>query len=368
MILVGAIQGLVMSVLLFSVRENKVPARSLAWLLVLFSVASLYIWSWSIASWQKSVPYLLFTQCFPLIVIMPVGPLIWLYVRSTLNPGLRIDRKDKMHFLPVIIDLVPPLINTTFVVLLLLGFAKSYGPSLNWFVDNYNVYSDVPRWFSVSYYCWLSMRLITRHNADPTIEGQSQHICWLKQFLFVFMAFQAWWFCYLIPYIIPAYTDWVLDNLGWYPIYVPLALLIYVLGTRGYLQVRQIRRIEKKEIILSYSEQQLAETMTALKNAMERDKLFLDAGLNLTMMSKHTSIPAKQISAVLNQHVNKSFNEFVNEYRVNEVIRRLALPGSNKLTLAGLGFECGFNSQPTFQRAFKAVTGTTPSQYQSTLA
>lgn len=66
--------------------------------------------------------------------------------------------------------------------------------------------------------------------------------------------------------------------------------------------------------------------------------------------SEQTGIAQKVISAVLNQQLNKSFSEFVNEYRITEVKKRLLEPQRDNLTIVGLAYECGFNSQSTFQR------------------
>jgi len=38
----------------------------------------------------------------------------------------------------------------------------------------------------------------------------------------------------------------------------------------------------------------------------------------------------------------------------------------NNLTIAGIAFECGFNSQATFQRTFKELTGQSPSEFRKT--
>jgi AraC-like DNA-binding protein len=67
----------------------------------------------------------------------------------------------------------------------------------------------------------------------------------------------------------------------------------------------------------------------------------------------------------LNNHLNKSFNEFVNEYRIEEVKKRLVEKGNEHLTISGIALDCGFNSQATFQRAFKHVTGVSPKEYVS---
>ena len=95
------------------------------------------------------------------------------------------------------------------------------------------------------------------------------------------------------------------------------------------------------------------------------EKLYLDPGLNLMVLARHSGIPSKTISAVLNQHLHKSFNEFINEYRIEAVKERLSASSDQNLTIAGLAFECGFNSQPTFQRAFKSIQGESPSEYLS---
>ena len=99
---------------------------------------------------------------------------------------------------------------------------------------------------------------------------------------------------------------------------------------------------------------------------MELDKVYLNPNLNLDILSQHTSIPSKTISSVLNQHLQKSFNEFVNGYRVEEVKRRLQESQQSNLTILGTGLECGFNSKASFQRIFKEMTGVSPGEYQKT--
>jgi len=101
---------------------------------------------------------------------------------------------------------------------------------------------------------------------------------------------------------------------------------------------------------------------------MKEDKIYLNPNLNLATLSEKTGIAPKTISAVLNQHLQKSFNEFVNGYRVNEFKEKIVQPEMNNLTIAGIAFECGFNSQATFQRTFKELTGQSPSDFRKTAA
>jgi len=104
-------------------------------------------------------------------------------------------------------------------------------------------------------------------------------------------------------------------------------------------------------------------TIASLQIAMEKDKLYLNPGLTVALLARHTGIVQKNISAVLNQHLYKSFNEFVNEYRVHAIKERLLKGETRHLTIAGMAYEAGFNSLPTFQRAFKTIVGQTPREF-----
>ena len=59
----------------------------------------------------------------------------------------------------------------------------------------------------------------------------------------------------------------------------------------------------------------------------------------------------------------KSYYDYVNEYRVNEFKRVAAEVDVSKYTLTALSQMCGFSSRATFFRHFKAVTGITPAEY-----
>jgi AraC-like DNA-binding protein len=109
------------------------------------------------------------------------------------------------------------------------------------------------------------------------------------------------------------------------------------------------------------------QVITSLTNAMEMDKIYLNPSLNLAVMSVATGFSAKTISSVLNQHLQTSFNEFINGYRVEAFKEKIGQPGMEQLTIAGVAAECGFNSQATFQRTFKEITGIAPSVYRKSV-
>jgi AraC-like DNA-binding protein len=62
----------------------------------------------------------------------------------------------------------------------------------------------------------------------------------------------------------------------------------------------------------------------------------------------------------LNRDIN--FNVFVNHYRI-EKVKEMLQNKSARYTLEHIASACGFNSQSTFNKAFKLIEGITPSDY-----
>ncbi len=101
-----------------------------------------------------------------------------------------------------------------------------------------------------------------------------------------------------------------------------------------------------------------------METAMEQDKLFADNQLTLPKLAAHIEVSTHHLSQVLNEDLRKTFFDFVNEYRVNEVKKLMVDPAFVHYNLLGLALEAGFNSKSTFNSVFKNFTGNTPLQYR----
>ena len=100
-----------------------------------------------------------------------------------------------------------------------------------------------------------------------------------------------------------------------------------------------------------------------LDQLMEQDERYLDTALSLRTLAAETGLHPNKLSWMLNDQVGVSFNDYVNNFRL-ECFKQKALDPDNKsFTLLGLAFESGFNSKSTFNDYFKKKTGTTPRKW-----
>ena len=100
---------------------------------------------------------------------------------------------------------------------------------------------------------------------------------------------------------------------------------------------------------------------------MNTEKPYLDNSFSIQKMAEDLQIQKFYITQVLNEHLNKNFYTFVNDFRIEDVKSMIKDDDNNKYTLLSLAFDVGFNSKTSFNTTFKKYTGKTPSQYRKDL-
>lgn len=356
-ILLGSIQGVIICALLLLSR-NRLPANVwLATIIGLLALPGFHLYLHYKGIYQISKIMLMMHDIIPMVIIMPLGPVVYFYVQSLTITQFRLNRKMWLHFLPAIIDLLPKICALIFYILSWIGYSigsrEEYVNLDNW----YNKYADIPRWISITVYLWNTFRYL--HYLQKTnlivLKKTGQ---WLRMFTRLLAIFQLVWLIYLIPYILPAFSNRLLELVNWFPLYIPMTILVYWLGIQGYLASLKLSVPKKKEDM-----DWVDASWQRLIVAMEQDKLYLDPELNLEKLAEHTGLSTRQISGLLNQYRAINFNGFVNHYRVQEYKLRLTTSSLSKFTMAGLALECGFSSPATFQRIFKQSTGMSPTVF-----
>ncbi|TWI95057.1 AraC-like DNA-binding protein [Mucilaginibacter frigoritolerans] len=104
-----------------------------------------------------------------------------------------------------------------------------------------------------------------------------------------------------------------------------------------------------------------------LRHQMKANRFYLNEDLSLNSLAKELGISIHELSRIINTGLRKNFNDFVNEFRIQDITRKMKDPVYDRITLLGIAYDCGFNSKTTFNRAFKQVTGKSPAQYKGGL-
>lgn len=85
--------------------------------------------------------------------------------------------------------------------------------------------------------------------------------------------------------------------------------------------------------------------------------------LSLNHLSELSGMTTRDISRSINLVAGVSFNEYINQHRIEHIKRILQTEKNTNLTT--LAFSAGFSSKATFNQSFKKVTGMTPSEFRS---
>ncbi len=162
------------------------------------------------------------------------------------------------------------------------------------------------------------------------------------------------------------------------PVFYGLLLLLVCLiagGTGWYLYSRakkkraEIAEKEKSELKEKYKTSALLpetveQVLPRLTRLMEEEKLYLDPDLTLKKLSERLHVHYNHLSQIINEHLGKSFNDYINAFRIEEAKQRLADPGEARKTVLEIAYDTGFYSKSVFNTAFKKFTGKTPSQFR----
>lgn len=118
---------------------------------------------------------------------------------------------------------------------------------------------------------------------------------------------------------------------------------------------------EDKKLLLSPERHE--EIYMQLETLLQNKKLYRDENFSLEKFSAVSGINRHHISETLNAYAKKPFYQYINEYRINEVLASLNSRTENKKRLLTVAYDCGFKTKASFNQYFKKITGTTPSGY-----
>ena len=134
------------------------------------------------------------------------------------------------------------------------------------------------------------------------------------------------------------------------------------------LEHRQNGTEQKKYARSGLKKKDVDRYIKMLENHMVKDKPYRDRELTIFDLADQLKIPRHFLSEVINEHLGKNFYTLVNEYRIDDVKKRMVDPAYKHLTILAIAYDAGFNSKSSFNTIFKQKTGLTPSEYLKSLS
>ena len=276
----------------------------------------------------------------PLQFSLALGPLIYFYVRKLTRPEYKFCPKDLLHFVPAL----PEQFILPSPVLPYLAF------------------------ISVITYLYCSHRLIKCFYRRLKFNGGDRYryeLRWLHKLLKGFGFLWLLW----IPFTAVDYFYYhnQLGTQAYYPFYLCIAIMLIWIAAAAYLRPEVSVPVHTPAFFKPSPPAELKQKGAWLKNVVKANRYYEDPELSLGSLAAKLELTTHELSRIINQGLKKSFNDFINEYRVAEVKRKMQDPAYNHMNLIGVAYESGFNSKTTFNRAFKQLTGKNPVDYKNVL-
>lgn len=366
-IISGILQSVILAgILVFYRKGNRTANRLLA--LFIF-VCSLHF-SWGLVIDTNLGDIFKPVLWFPYSYLLAIGPLLFFHTRALTASNFRIGLNELMHFLPVVAEV---LIQFFFIRKSIQNNVVHYAvPGFLWFriIELFGTAA------SILFYGKQSLALIRIHEARMLENFSNQKditLSWLFKLIKYVRVLWIFWLAFEL-----SFNLFLQFQMHFIPVYLLLYILLGIVTYSNYWI--GIQALNKSEVLMEkglmslpaenpnvYSRLSKAETngyADALKQLMQKEKLYLHETLSLRTLAHRLQLDPNLVSYLLNTILQRSFYDYVNEYRIEEVKRKMEDPAYAHLKIVEIAYECGFNSKATFNRVFKKLTGKSPSEYK----
>ncbi len=364
-IISGILQNFIVAGILFFTKSDQPYARKLLSIAIL--VVNLHLTY--VMLLDLNVDNLFpFTLWIPYSYLTALGPLIFFYTKSLTQAHFRISAKEWIHFIPVAIEWLLQLAQILYSI---------FSDSLY-----YNTPTDlilttiISLWAtgSVFYYLRRSIENISNHEKwilKNFSNLKEVTLAWLSRLITYYRRLWTLWipFAALFLLIFRFQHQYLILVIIAYFFLLIITYLTYWTGIQGLVRLSPVSAKEpiqkgKSKSYGNLPKEEIEVYSTRMERLMQEKKLFLHENLSLREFAAEVNAEPNLVSYILNTHMQRSFYEFVNSYRIEEAKSKLSDPAYERWTILAIGLESGFNSKTSFNRVFREITGVTPSDFQ----
>ncbi len=293
----------------------------------------------------------------PISFILLLGPLILFYVKSLTESPFKWKARYWAHFLPG---------GVMFLYYSILFVAPS-DVKLQFMYSPFEVrFSHWEQAFTVliaAVYLFYAHKLFTQWRKVNPIKDKKLNR-WIHRFQIGFLVLLTCWGLQIfINYWI---YDFGVATVSYNPLWLVMGIFLLWLGIEIISDIKYF--LLSKNLLSSngnhrYSDEELLHLKSKLDGLMDSSKMYMDPSLNLDTLAAAMKIHPKSLSAFLNNGLGKSFYEYVNAFRVEEVKERLADGSHRNFTIESIANQSGFKSKSSFNTAFRKYVSMTPREY-----
>ncbi|PJZ75389.1 helix-turn-helix domain-containing protein [Leptospira neocaledonica] len=319
--------------------------------------------------------FLDFTILFP----YTYGPLLLLYIRNLTTEGKSFRRTDLLHFVPFVF--------LQFILLAKLFFFQSPEEELyphEWHRPSRGFHPNGGLLVtSMLVYSIWTFLLLNRHRRN--IVNHFSNIDGIKDL--------RWMYWSLVLFVISTCVHFLLEGLlftdlppetyeprlirgaavlafsvffCWFGVRQTVVYThreLHAFKTKTSKEEEEVEEERKKYEKSGLREDMIPEYLSKIRGYMESEKPYKDSEFSIDLLSENTEVPRFYITQILSETLETNFYNFVNEYRIKDIIFVLGNISEERPNFLRLALEYGFNSKSTFNTSFKKVTGKTPTQY-----
>ncbi|CAL2057806.1 AraC family transcriptional regulator [Tenacibaculum sp. 190524A05c] len=308
-------------------------------------------------------------------IALALGPLIYFYVKSITQSNFKFKRRDILHFALAIClvlfrvfiyiyDSLQPGFNDKQNGVLKIAFDENIVQPVLVFLD----FSVMLLYLAFTFQLFYNYRTKIKEYFSNTYKLE---LNWVLSFLIVFTS--LFLYSSIQTVINVAFIELSYTQQWWLNLF--MAIITIYIGVRGYFTdtgklnnlsfsftPNEIKTVQKEpNQNISEDEVQL------ISEFMKTEKPYLNSELNLSDLASELEMHRNELSQIINKGFQKNFNDFINEFRVNAFKKELENGAHKQLSLLGIAMDCGFNSKATFNRVFKKITNTSPTEFLQNL-
>lgn len=353
--LFGTFHGLFLAAVLRLSGKGHKGTVFLAWLILLFSF---YLFENVLYSsgYIRHIPWMFLTT-LPLTFL--IGPLFYFYVRKSADPYFQLQPRHAIHLLPALLDvaLLIPFYRLDSSIKIRI-YEESLLRTTNWTFNAMFVAYVVYFLLAVSY-CVAAYRLAS-NDSSKVKNGRAQ---WLKNASLAMIAYLV------IAMVLSAYLliDGSVARTFYHINLLLQTLLIQLVGYTAFVRptVFQADAQQRKYRFSSLTAETIETYRGNLIRLMELEKPYLDPDVTTDQLAVKLGISKHHFSQLLNEHMQTTFYDFLNEYRVQRARELLATEAYRDAKIFHVAYDAGFSNKSTFLRSFRKLTGVTPSEFRN---